>query len=252
MARIYIFIFCTIGFFQNVSAQTDRLSNLIRANELYETGQLNKCISICKTCLESSNSAAEKYKPAQSYQLGMQAGYHFSQHFSAHLGLIYSAREYNIHYAFANWDIHVNEKLKYLDIPLSFRYSPLSMRKCRPYIEAGVFGGYIIRSENDFKRVWTSTGETSTSVNVNSRTRRNLFAYGVQGGVGVSYKTNQGHFFLSGNYSYSMQNITKISTRYNIKNYIYNYYYLDDDIRLNSIAISIGYTLYLNYKVLNK
>ncbi|MFM9943940.1 MAG: hypothetical protein ACKVQB_01775, partial [Bacteroidia bacterium] len=55
--------------------------------------------------------------------------------------------------------------------------------------------------------------------------------------------------FADVNYQYSLTNINNADNRLKNENLIYNYFYIDDDLRLNNLTFSLGYTFYLSYFV---
>jgi hypothetical protein len=57
---------------------------------------------------------------------------------------------------------------------------------------------------------------------------------------------------LQANYYHSLKQINDPDKRYSSPEQLYNFYYLDDDIKLHNLAITIGASYYLNYRVYKK
>ena len=74
---------------------------------------------------------------------------------------------------------------------------------------------------------------------------------GIGTALGITFNLGEGQLFVEANYLHSLTNIVNEAARYQYPDLINTFYYLDDDISLSSISISLGYNLVLNYKVLN-
>lgn len=190
------------------------------------------------------------YTAKNSFQFGLSVDYSLNARMAVNAGLYASQKAYTITYEIPNRSMSVSEKLTYLDLPCLFRYSFSPMKRLRYYVQGGAFAGYLLYSGNDFSTTYAPANQTNELKNLNSDSRRNNLNYGLAGGLGLSYKMGQGHVFIQANYFYSMSNITQTDTRYKYNDLLYTYFYADDDIFLHNLAISVGYSFFMNYKVI--
>jgi hypothetical protein len=184
-----------------------------------------------------------------SFQFGTSIGFQLNPKLAMEMGILATRKKYEIDYSFSNWVVNVKEKLTYIDIPLTVKYFVNPKSKLRGYVQGGLFGGYLIYASNDFKSQNTASEQQFNLTKLNSLDRRNRFNIGLTGGIGAYYKINTGTVSVNANYYHSFSNITKTDTRYNYPEQIYTYYYVDDDIILHNLALSLGYVHNLNYKV---
>ncbi|MFA6261689.1 MAG: porin family protein [Bacteroidia bacterium] len=192
------------------------------------------------------------YTSENSFQFGLSSGYTLSEHLQIDLGCLATRKAYQIDYALSNWNVSVDEKLTYLDFPLMAKYILYPRKRWHITIQGGLFAGFLLFSENNFKATFTPQNKLYELSNVNSTSRRNLFNYGFVGGVGGTYKIEEGDLYLQMNFYKSLANITNEASRYKYNELVYNYFYEDDDIILSNLSITIGYAFYLNYKILQK
>lgn len=196
----------------------------------------------------------KNYSSQNSWQVGLMMGYTVNEIISIQSGLLATSKKYNINYSLENKTISVNERLTFLDVPLYARLSTLPIKKFRFFADAGAYIGKLGGAQSDFKISNDTLGETRSVNNLNAMDRKNKWEYGFLMGAGVLYKIGAVNvafdvrYFLS---AYS-NNITNTKSRYNNENLFYNYYYIDDDLRLNSLAVSISFLYSINYKVIKK
>ncbi len=194
------------------------------------------------------------YSSQNSWQGGLMAGYNINEIISIHSGLLATSKKYKINYKLENKEINVDERLTYFDIPLYARFSSRPVKRFRFFADAGAYAGKLSSAHSDFKLTDNTSGETKSENNLNAMDRKNKWEYGFLMGAGVMYKIGavnvafDARYFLS---AYS-NNITNTDNRYKNDKLFYNYYYIDDDLRLNSIAFSISLLYGINYKVIKK
>lgn len=195
---------------------------------------------------------SKTYTSQNSFQFGLSSGYTLSEHVQIDLGCLATRKAYQIDYALSNWNVSVDEKLTYLDFPLMAKYILYPRKRWHITLQGGLFAGFLLFGENNFNATYTPQNKLYELSNVNSTSRRNLLNYGFVGGVGGTYKIEEGDLYLQINYYKSLANITNEASRYKYNELVYNYFYEDDDIILNNLSITIGYAFYLNYKILQK
>lgn len=189
------------------------------------------------------------YTSKSSFQFGTNIGFYISPKVTMDIGLLATRKSYDIDYDFTNWKVNVKERLTYLDVPLTVKYLIMHQKPLRFFVQGGFFGGYLLYTSNDFQSNYTPQEQEYKLTKLNAMDRRSRWNFGLTGGLGAYYKTKIGDIGLQANYYRSFSNITNGDKRYEYIDQIYTYYYVDDDITLHNLAISVGYTRNLNYKV---
>lgn len=184
-----------------------------------------------------------------SYQLGTNVDFYLNPKLALEMGLYITGKKYAIDYSFSNWKVNVNERLNYLEIPITAKYIFNSKSRTRIFAQGGLYGGNLLFAYNDFESNYNNSEQVFKLTNLNSMDRRNKWNVGFTGGIGAFYQVRDGHLSLQANYYHSLSKINDASTRYSYNDQIYTYYYVDDDIILHNLAISFGFCRNLNYKV---
>lgn len=144
----------------------------------------------------------------------------------------------------------MTEKITHLETPVYLRYTFFPNKVIKFYADGGGFLGYLLKSVNTFERNNLGNTESVIVSNLDASNRRNQWTYGAVVGTGMSYRWGNGNFSLETKYFQSMANITNGAERFKNPSLFYGFYFLDDDLRLNNLAISVGYSFFLNYKVI--
>jgi len=189
------------------------------------------------------------YKSSAGYQLGIFGGYNIDKHLDFGIGIYDSYKNYGISYITNGFKVNDNEKLSYIEIPLTIKYT-IGKYWLKPYLETGAFEGFLVSANSDFSSKYISTGEQFSDNNVSSENRRNKTNYGLIAGCGITCKFGPGHFLLDLRYCYGLTNIVNGNNRYTDENLYFKYYYLDDDLKISNVLLSFGYVYYVNYKVI--
>lgn len=192
---------------------------------------------------------SKTYSNLNSFQFGANVGYYFNANLKLEAALLATEKKYNINYSFSDWEIQVAERLTYIDFPITAHYFFGNRDKTKFSLQSGLFGGYLLYDANDFISTLEKENKHYQLINANALERRNRFNYGVTAGLGVNFKVKTGNVSLLANYFHSIPKINKEEKRYDYAQQIYTYYYIDDDIVLQNLALSIGYQYNLNYKV---
>jgi len=190
------------------------------------------------------------YTGKSGFQFGISSSYQFNESFALHGMVMATSKRFDIDYSFGNWDLKSEEALTYLNIPIMARYYPKMKTLIRPYAQLGGYVGFLMYTDNSFYATYKPDQSSYQLEHMSSFERRNSIDYGLCGGIGAFIKLGDGQFFIDINYYQSMNNITLSSERYANSELVNTYYYLDDDLNLNNLAVGIGYSIYLDYKVL--
>lgn len=192
---------------------------------------------------------SKNYSTLQNWHTGFLFGYNFTEKISVQSGLIATSKNYKINYSFSKVSVNVDERLTYLNIPVSARLASPSYQNFRFVGDIGVYAGRLVSSQSDF----TSTENNVTvlsSANLNSETRRQKWEYGFLAGGGIIYPFKKVNIVLDTKYFRSLSNITNSNYRYKNDDLFDGFYYVDDDLKLDNITFSLSFMFNMNYKVL--
>lgn len=190
------------------------------------------------------------YTSERSWQLGVLLGYNMNEIISINTGIMSSSKIYTITYKVADWNIKVKESLTYFGVPLFARFATKPFYKLRGFIDAGAYTGKLLSTSSDFSRSNSLINESISANNLNSKQRRNNWEYGFFYGAGMMYNIGQVNVALDVRYYLSYANITNEDERYKNENLFYNYYFIDDNLRLDNLAVSLSLVYNVNYKVI--
>ncbi|MCX6350878.1 MAG: porin family protein [Bacteroidetes bacterium] len=182
---------------------------------------------------------------------GTNISYSLSQNLLIESGLFSSLKKYSITYSVNDFDVNITQRLTYLEVPLVVKYT-LGNRRFTPYFSAGLIAGYLLNAETDFTSVYTPTAEKFKTLYYPAQENRTPLNFGAVAGIGLNYKINykplKGNFSIGYYYQKGINNLF-LNNRYQLRSTLYNYYYMDDDFRINNSVFAIGYVKYLNYKI---
>ncbi len=187
------------------------------------------------------------YSNKGGFQLGLVAGYNINLNHGFGFNMIYNVKNYQVNYDWSGNSYDISESLRYIDFPLMYRYSFSTNKPVRFSILAGPYASVLVNSHNNI--IAKNEAVSSELPHYGSNVRRKKLAYGGLIGLGLNIKSKKGHFSLETRYSRSISNITEESSRYDNSLLMYDFVYLDDDIQLDYLSLSVGYHFYINYKV---
>ncbi|MGB3074612.1 MAG: hypothetical protein WBB36_04795, partial [Chitinophagales bacterium] len=137
--------------------------------------------------------------------------------------------------------IYYSEKLNYFDFPLSLKYYFLKGR-LKPFMQAGVNFSWMLQAYG------TSSREGQENI-VNRTPLRNNFDIGYFGMVGATFAFKEFSIFGNAGYTYFPDLVNKEGMRYADDVNLYQYYYVDDDFKMNNFQINAGVAYTLSYKI---
>ncbi len=200
-------------------------------------------------------------KPGQG--IGLKASYGISEKISFHTGAGYFENIYQLNYSlqdinstdFTSTDNNLTfqyaERLRFIQVPLLVQCQVLSVEKRRFYVQAGYNFGILTKSNYDidiFNVKGTATNLDPRS-NIDNHSSKKPFKHSIVLGTGGSYELFEGHVFIDLNYDFSLNRINQDVYPYLDRSLISDYYFINDDLKLNSLNISLGYTFYFKYFV---
>jgi hypothetical protein len=153
---------------------------------------------------------------------------------------------------FINSEVVSNESQFWVDAPLTFKYT-IGKGKLKPYLRAGAALNIILLNNATLvRRVAGTTQNEYTGSEVSLTAQRNTLNISAVFGAGLTYKLGYGFLFLDARYNLGFSNIVKKDSRYDfLNNQVFNYGFIDSDLSIESIQVSVGY-MYSFYKVHKK
>lgn len=147
-----------------------------------------------------------------------------------------------------------------LDIPVTLKYL-IGKKKLKFYVRGGLVLHDVLSASSQMSRTNTQTKVNEfVATTVDLTRQRNKINMSAVFGAGINYKLGYGYLVLDARYYWGLSNVVKSSERYNndatdpknnFVNQISSYGYIDNDLSLNSIQVSLGY-MYTIYKVKKK
>jgi hypothetical protein len=138
----------------------------------------------------------------------------------------------------------------WVTFPISIKYTQPT-GKWRRYGYVGYSVNFLMGDKADIDinnrdaKAGDDTGERTSfdkSIsNVNLIDYRNKFNMSFFVGGGVKYKAGLDYFYLDLRYAFGMKNVANPDTRYNTSTLGLPYPYVDDDFRIDNLALSVGY-----------
>jgi hypothetical protein len=190
---------------------------------------------------DNSNNKAT-YKPHFGFQTGLSADILLKKRFQLNTGLqlVQKSYEYkNKLFQYTNLDL--KESQLWMELPVALKYNFRYKKKLIPYLYAGASVNLFLSSIGKLTRISDAGNNDASGPNVKLGSLRNRFNYSALIGGGLKYKIGYSYLCLDLRYAYGLKNIVNTSKRYSDSNLIYFYGYLDSDISINNLFVSVGY-----------
>lgn len=199
----------------------------------------------------------QSYKLRLGWQIGGGVEYNYNSNVSLTAGFNYvftGFKHITSHLFGQNRDIvEFLDRQTWAVVPLSIKYSD-DRGKIRPYVFAGYSLNLLMRdrgiltvinrdlrlSEDESVTEELSSSENETPNLDLGDHRKTLNASFLVGG-GIKYKYKLNYLFVDMRYSFGTKNMTNIGNRFNNYSEGLPYPYVDDDFRMDNLAISVGY-----------
>ena len=206
---------------------------------------------------------ADQHLKKPGLGIGLNAGYGYSEKISFHSGAGYFENLYQLNYSLldinstdvnsteSSMTFQYSERLRFIQIPLLVRFQVFSLKNRKVYVQTGYNFGILTKSNYDIEVVdnnGTLTMIESRS-NIDNYSSKKPFKNSVILGAGGSYKLFEGHVHIDLNYDFSLNRINQAVYPFLDRSLISDYYFINDDLKLNSLNISLGYTFYFKYFV---
>jgi hypothetical protein len=245
------------------------LSNKFTASPIFSLyGRIGGNISIPRVIHDidlfdgaNGKDLKEKYSLQPGFQLNVGGEWHYSDYISVVAGLQYMYTSYS-HVTsgiFGRDVLDFQDKLSWLNIPVTLKYSFQNRGMFKPYLYAGYSTNFLVRDKGVIKYsngepALTSEGETINSVtspDINLRYKRNTTNNAIIVGAGLKRKIGLNYWFVDLRYSFGLRNIVNEKNHYadntNGKRYeaslvpLMLYQQTEDYFRLDNLSISVGY-----------
>lgn len=204
----------------------------------------------------------EKYKLRIGWQAGGGFDFNYNEYLSASLGatfqqLTFKHETTNL-FGVGKDIVDFIDKQTWVAIPLSINLSE-SKGKLRRYTYIGYSFNFLLRNRADVEiknRDWQSDDGNSDDVspangklnsfdkqvsNINLSRNRNAQNSAFFLGLGLKYKYKLDYFYFDARYSFGLRNLADIDHRFNSTQGGLPVPYVDDDFRLDNLALSVGY-----------
>lgn len=194
------------------------------------------------------NQYSEIYFSRPAFQVGLGAKKYLKKNFDLQAEAFFARNTMISELRFGFTNIRFKENQMRFVFPVSAGYT-LSQNKFRPYLRAGTALSWLNRSSAQVVRSYNENSQIShdqiTGQDIDMTTHRKKLNLWISAAFGLKYKISHALLFAEIRYNYGLLN--QVASRYNNPELEYNYWYIDNDFRMNDIWISLGYRL-LIYK----
>lgn len=201
----------------------------------------------------NTNESPTIYQAKTNFNFGASIDYLLYRKLSLTTDVLFMLRSYSSTASVLKTsELNSAESQTSINVPLTLKYT-FGLKKLNFFIRGGIAVDYLMSAEAQLIRRNLETNQNDfAGPNVNVMNHRNKINFaGVLGG-GVTYKLGYGFIFIDARYCYGLSNISLEAQRYkSFKSEITNYGYLDNDVALNNLQISVGY-MYSLFRVKKK
>ena len=134
-------------------------------------------------------------------------------------------------------------------------------KQFKPFVYAGGYFSDLTKATADLELTYKLKDNITPDVdnyylsqnNINVLNMRNTKRQGVISGIGISYKTK--NILISADASYRMDigtHLTNSTNRYKNEQLLYEFYYIDNDVNLSRVDVSLSVSYIFKYSVKSK
>jgi hypothetical protein len=197
-------------------------------------------------------AASKSYSNTNSYVFSVKTAYRFNERWSLEGSIMNTTKSYQIEYQSDDWSHQVNERTNHLEFPVLLQRQWLSEGSIQAYAGLGVFYGRLLNASSDFTSVYKPGSERISVAGIDAMPRRKAANWGWVSGLGVARNGTRGTWAFEARWFQSNVNIVNTDSRFQYTQFINDHQYLDDDLCLDNLILSLGYTFNLNYRILTK
>ncbi len=146
-------------------------------------------------------------------------------------------------------ELNYVETMLYIEFPVTVKYT-IGNGLVGGFVRAGGNFSYLVSSYANITRSFPFAPQEKpvTSNHVNMKPQRTKLDYGPLFGAGISVRLGTDKLSLETRFRPGFVNITKSNMRYSETSQMFAFYYIHDDIFLNSLEFSLGYS-HILYKI---
>lgn len=204
----------------------------------------------------SDQNLKDKFVVKPGIQVTLGTDYNFNEKISFRVGLQYmfTAYEHMVYNINGRDQQDLYDKQNWINLPLSIKYSFVNKGKYKPYVYLGYSTNFLLgdkaiikNSDRNITQDGNESIQESTSPNLDLTYKRNLWNRSVFIGGGLRKKIGLNYVYADIRYSFGLRNITNVKRNYSETNadqdleLLMSYSHVDDYLRLDNLAISIGY-----------
>ncbi len=186
----------------------------------------------------------KEYLPAAGFFLGSGVKYSLSHTFSFTGELLFKLNRFQVREnILGHTTLQFNEDQYNLELPVLFNIC-MNSSKWKPYVFGGGSLNFMMHSAAKNLVIERTQGATvlpETGPNISLMSNRNRFGYSVIVGGGVHYKVGVNYLLIEMRHSFGLKNISSSNNRFGNEEMLYKYMYIDDDMKLNNLMLSISY-----------
>jgi|WetSurMetagenome_2_1015567.scaffolds.fasta_scaffold00319_18 hypothetical protein len=220
------------------------------------TQKFNVLNPLDNTIAQSGKKNYKSFIQNVGYQYAFSAIYQFSNSLDIRLEPTFPTYIYKYQTSFfwisngvnadrIDMSVKHQQTLKYIEIPVTLRYI-YGSSKARPFIQGGLYYGYLLNAIKSARREETYTNALGTST-LNSDTETGdatpLYVksrYGFNAGIGVDYDLTAVHITFDINLNVGINSVINQAARYSIQQYSGGLYDVQDNIRFIIPSVNIG------------
>ncbi|HTF21949.1 MAG TPA: outer membrane beta-barrel protein [Chryseolinea sp.] len=199
----------------------------------------------------------EKYRLRIGWQAGGGIDYNYNDYLSASLDATFQQSTFKHEttnlFGVDKDIVNFMDKQTWIAVPLAVKFSE-AKGKLRKYTYVGYSFNFLLLNRADVEiknrdgqfleegqptEDFTSFDKTISNINLGGN--RNSRNSSVFLGVGLKYKYKLDYFYVDARYSFGLKNLADINHRFSSTQDGLPFPYVDDDFRLDNLAISVGY-----------
>lgn len=210
---------------------------------------------------DNTSSSQEGYKASYGFNIGAGIELNINESLSLGTELNFSTRNYEYTNTLFNGDTQTFiESQSLIDFPFFLKYR-FQYKKFSPYFYGGFALNYLLASNAEVELIdLIELGEDESSEfsvkgpQENISTLRESLNRFVFAGIGTRYRIGYNYLLFDIRYYYGLNNFVNQEGQYTNNALLYQYGYVDDLKRMESLSISIGFIkpLYKPRKIENK
>jgi len=189
------------------------------------------------------------YSSRNTMIFSLDGGYNLNNRSGIGISLIHAVKEYSLQFGVNDWKSNLTERLSYIDVPIYYKYKVFEANNISFQAHLGAYLGYLYRANNQINSVNDKDNLLLEIRSFDAIKRKSAWNFGVIYGAALQYNRPKGSIVLNCTYFNGANNIVNTENRYSNPQLMHEFYYIDDDLRLNNLSIGLGYIININYQI---